>query len=703
MISVLMPYWNRLEATNTALAAMARAYPTMDMEVVIADDGSPEPFVLDSEYPWPVRVIRLPEKSVAKNPCHPFNEAAKAAKGDVLVLTNPEILHDEPVLPRMLESLKAIGSNGYVTAACWCPDENKWHCHSSLPTLEVHGIKHPEGSGLHFCAMLHRSLWDAIGGFDPVYRDGAGYDDNDLVMKLGQHGAQFLIRDDLVVTHPKKGARTDWPDGAFQRNAGIFISKWKNPVTFVCVQVGNYEGRGAEYVNKLHDMVKRNVSAGHPGRFVCITDDASGLDDGIQVIQAPKDIHGWWVKIWMFKRGLFAKGERVIFMDLDTVIIGELDSLVGYSGDFATLRDFYYPQQIGPAIISWRVNDFSESIYDEWKAGGHPTTGHGDLWWLNRINQGRFARECDKLQNLFPGMFVSFKANCNPYPPSGAKVVCFHGQPRPHNCDAEWVKLMWKIGGGKMPIMTKETNTKASIVIENIKHSSSLDIPWLDVVPAHKGLAVIVGGGPSLKSTLHEIRALVARDAVVFALNGAAKHLLCEGIPVHHQIIIDARKENASFIVPVESYYIASTCAPEILSGLQNVTLFHPNILNILEYLPKNDKPLHLVGGGSSVGMLAPSVVYTQGYREMHLFGYDSSYKDGEHHAYPQGMNDSEVTVDVVCAGRTFKCAAWMVTQAEEFQKLALNLIELDCEIQVHGSGLIPHIAWQMMNHKEAA
>lgn len=702
MISVLMPYWNRQEATKTALAAMAKSYPSLDMEVVIADDGG-VPLVLDSEYPWPVRIIRLPEKTVAKNPCLPFNEAAKVAKGDVFVLTNPEIIHETPIFPQMLESLQKLGDKGYVMAACWCPDEVKWHCHSNLPTLELHGIKHPQGSGLHFCSMMHRSLWDGIGGFDGAYREGAGYDDNDLAMKLGQYGAKFLIRDDLVVIHPKSGARTEWPDGSFQRNAGIFISKWKNPVTFVCVQVGNYAGRGTEYVDTLYDMVKRNVSAGYPGRFVCITDDPTGLHDGIQTIQAPSNIHGWWVKLWMFKRGLFSKGERVIFMDLDTVIIGELDSLLGYTGNFATLRDFYFPQQIGPAIISWEVSDFSESIYEDWKSSGHPTTGHGDLWWLNNIDQGRFARECDKLQNLFPGMFVSFKANCHPYPPVGAKVVCFHGQPRPHNCDAEWVKMMWKIGGGKMPVMTQEVNTKSSIVIDNIKHSSRLDIPWLDVVKEHKDIAVIVGGGPSLKSTLHEIRALVAKGATVFALNGAAKHLICEGIPVHHQIILDARKENASFIVPVESYYIASTCAPELFEGLQNVTLFHPHVLNISEYLPENGKPLHLIGGGSSIGMIAPPLVYTQGHREMHFFGYDSSYKDGEHHAYPQSLNDNEVTVDVVCSGKTFKCAAWMVTQAEEFQKLATNLAELGCEIMVHGSGLIPHIAWQMMNHKEAA
>lgn len=696
MISVLMPYWDRPKATRKALEAMARLYAGVDMEIIIADDGSPVPLVLDTEYPWPVTVLRLPGKNEAKNPCLPFNEAAKVAKGDVLVITNPEILHDSPVFPQMLESLKKLGPNGYVLAACWCPDENKWHCHSTLRPLELHGIQHPKGSGLHFCAMMNRSLWDGIGGFDNAYRDGAGYDDNDLVMKLGAYGAKFMIRDDLVVTHPKNGARTQWPDGSFARNAEIFVGKWKRPVTFCCVQVGNYEGRGAEYVNNLFDMVKRNLSAGYPGRFVCITDDATGLHPDIQVIKAPEGIGGWWVKLWMFKRGVFNEGERVIFMDLDTLVIGELDVLAGYSGQFATLRDFYYPQQVGPAVIAWEVSDLSASIYEEWKACGFTTQGHGDLWWINNLNQGRFAARCDKLQDLYPGMFVSFKAGCNPYPPKAAKVVCFHGQPRPHNSGQKWVDDVWKVGGSSAAELLIVSNTAQERVARNVAYACTLDLPWLDY-SNRDGALCIVGGGPSLADDIDELRNRQKNGQKIWALNGCARYLLENGIDVDAQIILDGRAENIGFIMPVASYFIASQCDREIFDAVKgrNVTLFHANTEGIADVIPANGKPLHLISGGSTVGLNTMAIAYTQGYRDIHLFGYDSSYADG-HHAYPQPLNDSDIPLDVSVEGEKFKASGWMVAQVNQFQQLAPALAEAGCIITVHGYGLLPFVAQKM-------
>lgn len=701
MISVLMPYWNRLEATRKALDAMARLYPTLDMEIIIADDGSPEAMVLDGEYPWPVKVLRLPLKTEAKNPCLPFNEAVKAAKGEVLVITNPEIIHTDAVFPEMLKSLKKLGPNGYVLTACWCPEENKWHCHSTLRPTVINGIEHPKGSGLHFCAMLNKRLWDGIGGFDEAYREGAGYDDNDLVMKLGQYGARFLIRDDLVVTHPKTGAKTQWPEGSFQRNADIFVSKWKRPVTFCCVQVGNYQNRGSEYVNTLYDMVKRNLSSGYPGRFVCITDNPEGLNKDIQVIDAPKNIYGWWVKLWMFKRGVFKEGERVVFMDLDTLIIGELDPLADYSGKFATLKDFYYPNQLGPAIIAWEASDLSHSIYEEWKASGYTTQGHGDLWWLNNLDQGRFAKRIDKLQDLFPGMFVSFKSHCHPYPPKSAKVVCFHGQPRPHNCPEKWVSDVWKIGGASAAELLIVSNTVKEKVSSNVTYSCSQDFRWLDILPVRECAVCIVGGGPSLLDDLDELKLRKKNGQKIWAMNGCAKFLLENGIDVDAQIILDGRPENKEFIVPVNHYYIASQCDKSVIDEVKgrNVTLFHANTEGVLESIPDNNKPLHLISGGSTVGLNTMAIAYTQGYRDIHLFGFDSSYSEG-HHAYKQSLNDADSVMDVTVEGESFKASPWMVAQVNQFQELAHALSEAGCIITVHGYGLLPFVAMKMSSQE---
>lgn len=226
-LSIVLPYWNRQMAADRALATLERTYAgEIDFEVVVVDDGSPEPFQLNQSYPFNVRVVRMPMKLEPRNPCVPINIGVREARGDIIVLSNPETEHTAMVLPAMLEQLQALGENGYVMAACWCPEHAAWHCHSSVTTAQDQGIPQPEGSGLHFCAMLSRSLWDRTGGFDEDYRAGAAYEDNDFVMRLHKAGAIFCLRDDLVVLHRKTGATTNWLPGQHRQNRNLFFRKW---------------------------------------------------------------------------------------------------------------------------------------------------------------------------------------------------------------------------------------------------------------------------------------------------------------------------------------------------------------------------------------------------------------------------------------------------------------------------------------------
>lgn len=225
MISLILPYWQRQAATDAALARMAALYFDIDLEVIVVDDGSPVPYIRREGYPFAVRSVRLPVKSGPLNPCVPINVGAAVARGDILAISNPEIMHRTAVLPAMRDELERLGVLGYVLAACWSPEQKRWHCHSTIAGPRF-GIDLPAGSGFHFLAMLHRSLWEEAGGFDIAYRKGAGYDDPDFVMRLERAGARFVIRDDLVVEHPRGGARSAWTPAQFERNRQLFISKW---------------------------------------------------------------------------------------------------------------------------------------------------------------------------------------------------------------------------------------------------------------------------------------------------------------------------------------------------------------------------------------------------------------------------------------------------------------------------------------------
>lgn len=212
-ISVVMPYWKRRdELIMTLKSYRACSYKC---EIVIVDDGSGDDV--------PAKV-RLPLKDGAKNPCVPINEGVKAATGDIIVITGPEMVHRAPIFDEMKKTLESLGPKGYVIAAAWSVGQAEWHCHSSINGKRAMTWPVPKGSGFHFCTMMYRDFFLDIGGFDEAYREGAAFDDNDFLWTLEKNGAKFCMRDDLVVDHYPTS--TKWPSGGWEKNRMIFERKW---------------------------------------------------------------------------------------------------------------------------------------------------------------------------------------------------------------------------------------------------------------------------------------------------------------------------------------------------------------------------------------------------------------------------------------------------------------------------------------------
>ena len=232
-------------------------------------------------------------------------------------------------------------------------------------------------------------------------------------------------------------------------------------------------------------------------------------------------------------------------------------------------------------------------------------------------------------------------------------------------------------------------NTSEDVGDAQIKANGRLALPWLDTVEAHDGVAIICGGGPSLKDSVEEIAGL---KGTIFGLNAAAIFLAEHRIPVDYQIIIDA-KEETSALVSIEARHrlYASQVHPSTAKYAD--CLFHLANLGVTDLLPKERVDaggFTLVGGGVSVGITALTVAYTLGFRRLHLFGYDSSNRGVERHAYPQPMNDNMPEMDVEWGDKVYRASMPMKLQADAFFRFAEALQEAGCEITVHGEGLLP-------------
>lgn len=246
----------------------------------------------------------------------------------------------------------------------------------------------------------------------------------------------------------------------------------------------------------------------------------------------------------------------------------------------------------------------------------------------------------------------------------------------------------------RIPILVV-ANTPDDVLIANVTANGALDLPWLRLSPEHAGVAVIVGGGPSVVDHVEDIRAHAEAGATLIAINGAATWLIDHcGILPAFQLTCDAKKETAGLIEPrVPAHLLASQCDPATVTRGAVVTLFHMIMDGVEDHLPParvKRGGYALIGGGASSGNTALAVAYTLGYRTLHCYGFDSSNRGDATHAYAQPMNALIPNIRVAWAGKEYVSSLAMKAQAEKFQVTAQRLEQLGCKINVHGDGLLP-------------
>lgn len=217
-------------------------------------------------------------------------------------------------------------------------------------------------------------------------------------------------------------------------------------VNVLCIKWG--KKYGPEYVNKLHNMVGRNLK--RPFRFVCLTDDASGIDPQIEVKPIPAIgfdefdqrqpwtfAHGW-LKLTSFASPLYDLQGRTLFLDLDIVILDSLDPFFEQKGEFIVIKEWdktdgtgntsAYIYTIGAHTdaLDHLKNNYPASIADvrneqEFITGFLSRQGKLSYWpeaWCRS-----FKRHC--LRRGLMGWFAP------PVIPPGARIIAFHGKPNP--------------------------------------------------------------------------------------------------------------------------------------------------------------------------------------------------------------------------------------------------------------------------------
>lgn len=218
---------------------------------------------------------------------------------------------------------------------------------------------------------------------------------------------------------------------------------------------------GGDYVREdveiLRGMIQTHVTV--PYELLLLTDDSPEEIGGTPLLH---DWPGWWSKMEMFRPDI--EGD-IFYMDLDTVLVGNIDPLV-QAGETTVLTDFYKPHGMGSGVMYLAEED-RRRIWEAWIGNpeGIIKTFRGDQDFIGTL----LGLTAKRWQNTHPDQVVSYKCHVRrsrnyakrfPGPaakyrctlrksvlrfevgtgrlPRKARVVCFHGQPRPR--DVGWLR-----------------------------------------------------------------------------------------------------------------------------------------------------------------------------------------------------------------------------------------------------------------------
>ena len=239
-------------------------------------------------------------------------------------------------------------------------------------------------------------------------------------------------------------------------------------------------------------------------------------------------------------------------------------------------------------------------------------------------------------------------------------------------------------------------NTDDETLKRNIRKNSEARGNWLTTSPAHDRPAILCGSGPSLIDTLPEIRALRDAGGAIFALNNAANVLFYHGIMPDYQVVVDARPKTVAIVGPAKQHLFASQVDPSLFDAVPDAILWQLSIEDtwdaMSQHLPPYDGDYALIGGTASAGNVATCLAYAMGFRALHCFGYDSSFRGAQSHAAEQPINADEALTRLRWNGRDYVISLTMKSQADTFMRHAIALQDGGATISVYGDGYLPDL-----------
>jgi hypothetical protein len=243
----------------------------------------------------------------------------------------------------------------------------------------------------------------------------------------------------------------------FYKSHGHLQDLNADKITVICVRFGTKYGR--QYVERLRNMVAKHLTV--PYEIVCLTDDPTPIE-GVRSIFQPQAGYKklWWHKVHMFDPKLPVTG-RLLYLDLDVIVCGNLDKLVSNAGSsFLGIQDFnrkFHPnwQHLNSSAMSW-LHGHHSYVWDQFLANSSDAQRlHGDQDWIWKVARTQIKfwpkewlqsykweiRSRDEIE--VRNGIRRFKTVKDVAIPKECSVVVFHGDPKPEDIQDKFVIDNW--------------------------------------------------------------------------------------------------------------------------------------------------------------------------------------------------------------------------------------------------------------------
>lgn len=215
-----------------------------------------------------------------------------------------------------------------------------------------------------------------------------------------------------------------------------------------CKGPGNYR---ISHVLSLFDMVRRWLPVEH--EFVCLTDHEDAFPRlfnlGIKPVIIKPDVPGWWQKAKMFEPSIWGKNRRVLFLDLDVVITGDLTKFFKAKHHTVAIANFgvnFQHSKYNSSVVLFTPAGPTKKIPQKfYEVGAQKVMDalHGDQCWFWRVmkdNVHTWPREWVQSYK-----YETRRTGLHPE----TSIVVYHGNPKPWECN-DAVSKQYGAGAGTL-------------------------------------------------------------------------------------------------------------------------------------------------------------------------------------------------------------------------------------------------------------